>query len=149
MRKGRFERRYRCWFTLIELMAVIVILGILAVYVIKIGSGGVSDAKVANAKGQIRQIEDAVQMFHMDNSRYPEKLADLITEPASATNWKKGGYLKVLPKDPWKTNYFYKVPGPDDKPYVIGSYGADGKSGGEDYDVDITCWNIYDEQDED
>ena len=140
------ERRRR--FTLIEVMAVVVILGILAVVVIRIGNQNVVRARIAAAKGHIRQIEDEVQMFNMDNARYPEKLVDLITKPTDASNWKKGGYLKVLPKDPWKTNYFYEVPGPDDKPYVIGSYGADGKAGGEDDDADITCWNIYDEQDE-
>ncbi len=134
-------------FTLIEVMAVVVILGIIAVIVINVGNQQVIRARIGAAKGHIRQIEDAVQMFHMDNSRYPEKLSDLMTEPTYAPNWKKDGYLKVLPKDPWRNNYFYKVPGPNNKPYVIGSYGADGKSGGEDYDADITCWNIYDEQD--
>lgn len=141
------ERRRR--FTLIEVMAVVVILGILAVVVIRIGTQNVVRARIAAAKGHIRQIEDALQMFSMDNARYPDKLSDLVTKPTYAPNWKKGAYLKVLPKDPWKTNYFYKVPGPDDKPYVVGSYGADKKAGGEDENADITCWNIYDEQDED
>ena len=139
------ERRKR--FTLIEVMAVVVILGILAVVVIRIGTQNVVRARVAAAKGHVRQIEDALQMFNMDNGNYPDKLADLVTKPTYASDWKKGGYLKVLPKDPWKSNYFYKVPGPDGKPYVVGSYGADGKTGGEDENADITCWNIYDEQD--
>ena len=143
-RKKSLRRRR---FTLIEIVAVVVILGILAVAVINIAGREVIRAKISAAKGHIRQIEDAVQMFIMDNARYPEKLSDLVTEPTYASDWKKGGYLKVLSKDPWGINYFYKVPGPDDRPYVIGSYGADKKDGGEDDNADITCWNIYDEQD--
>ncbi len=139
------ERRRR--FTLIEVMAVVVILGILAVAVINIAGREVIRAKISAAKGHIRQMEDAVQMFNMDKGRYPEKLVDLTTEPSYATDWKKGGYLKILSMDPWKTNYFYKVPGSDNKPYVIGSYGKDKKAGGEDENADITCWNIYDEAD--
>lgn len=132
-------------FTLIEIMAVVVIIGILAMVGISVATQQVAKTKKTLAISQIRQIEDGVQMFYMDVGRYPEDLKSLITKPSGAGGWNEGGYLKVLPNDPWKHEYFYKTPGPDGRLYVIGSYGADGQEGGEKDNADITCWNIYDE----
>ncbi len=139
------NERKRCCFTLIEIMAVVVIIGILAVVGISVATTQVARAKRTTAIGHIRQIEDAVQMFYMDVGRYSQDLKALMTKPSDAGGWKEGGYLKVLPNDPWKNEYFYKTPGPDGRPYVVGSYGADGQEGGDKDNADITCWNIYDE----
>lgn len=135
--------RSRSGFTLIEVLAVVVILGILAGVVINRAWNAVIQARVETAKAQIAQIEEAIQMFHMDIARYPAALGDLITKPSDAAGYREGGYLKVLPKDPWKNDYFYKIPGPEGKPYVVGSYGSDKKEGGESDGKDITCWTIH------
>ncbi len=139
------NERKRCCFTLIEIMAVVVIIGILAVVGISVATQQVAKTKKTLAISQIRQIEDGVQMFYMDVGRYPQDLKSLMTKPSDASGWKDGGYLKILPNDSWGHEYFYKIPGPDGRPYVVGSYGADGQEGGDTDNADITCWNIYDE----
>ena len=143
MNGNRSEKNRRAGFTLIEVLAVVVILGILAGVVINRAWNAVVQARMETAKAQIAQIEEAIQMFHMDIARYPAALNDLITKPADASGYRDGGYLKVLPKDPWKNDYFYKTPGPGGKPYVVGSLGSDKKEGGEGDAKDITCWTIH------
>jgi len=138
-KKFRCERKYGDGFTLIEIMAVVVILGILAVVVISAVSDRVLDARIATAKAHIAQIEESVQMFYMDNGKYPGSIDAL----ASGSGSSKKTYLKIVPRDPWKNAYFYTVPGPGNHPYDVGCYGADGKSGGDGGDADITCWTIH------
>jgi general secretion pathway protein G len=52
--------------------------------------------------------------------------------------WRKGGYIKDLPKDPWGRPYLYRVPGPEGAPFAVLSLGADGQPGGSGRDADIT-----------
>jgi len=58
--------------------------------------------------------------------------------------WAPGGYLQeiTIPKDGWGNDFVYLLDPGDGKPFVIISYGADGKEGGEDYDADISCNNL-------
>lgn len=132
-------------FTLIELMVVIVILGILAAIIAPKLVGRTDDARVTQAKTQIRNLETALKLFKMDNGFYPsteQGLEALIIEPTIGQipkNYRKGGYLeqRKLPMDPWGNPYIYISPGANGE-YEIISYGADGKPGGEGYDADIT-----------
>lgn len=141
MKTGESRRGNKGGFTLIEIMAVVVILGILAVVVISSVGRHVTNARISTAKAHIGQIEEAVQIFYMDNGKYPDSISVL----ASGSGDGKQGYLKIVPKDPWKNAYFYTVPGPGGHPYEVGCYGADGKSGGEGFDADITCWTIHEQ----
>jgi len=132
-------------FTLIELMVVIVILGILAAIIAPRLVGRTDDARVTQAKIQIRNFETALKLFKMDNGFYPsteQGLDALITEPTigpTPHNYRKGGYLeqRKIPLDPWGNPYIYICPGVNGE-YDIMSYGADGKPGGDGYDADIT-----------
>lgn len=136
-------------FTLIEVMVVIVILGILAAIIAPRLIGRTDDAKVAQAKIQIKNFETALKLFKMDNGFYPsteQGLEALIKEPEIGEipkHFRKGGYLEKrgISPDPWDNAYVYISPGTNDD-YEIISYGADREPGGEGYYADITNWDM-------
>lgn len=136
-------------FTLIEIMVVIVILALLAALVGPKLIGRSDDARVADAKVQIRNIETALKLYKLDSSAYPtteQGLAALITKPTVGSipkNYKAEGYLesKTLPKDPWSNDYIYLSPSAQGD-YEICSLGGDGVKGGEGKAADICNWNI-------
>jgi general secretion pathway protein G len=135
-------------FTLIEIMVVVIIIGLLAAVVVPQFLGRVDDARVAKAKQDIQAMETALTLFKLDNFKYPttdQGLAALSTKPgdASVRNWRAGGYLKKVNKDPWGNDYQYLLPGTHGE-YDLYSLGADGQPGGEDADADIGNWNIGD-----
>ena len=145
----RFKLRQSRGFTLIELMVVIVILGILAVIIAPKMMGRVDEAKVTEAKVQIRNFETALKMYKMDNGQYPsteQGLEALVEKPTVGVipkNWREGGYLerKKVSLDPWGNAYLYLSPGLHED-YDIISYGADGVKGGEKFGADIESWNL-------
>lgn len=136
-------------FTLIEVLVVIFILSILAAIVAPKIIGRTDDARIAEARLQIKNFETALKLFKLDNGFYPsteQGLEALITKPTTGRippNYREGGYLeqKKIPLDPWGNPYIYLCPGIHGD-YDIISYGADGKEGGEGKDADITNWNI-------
>lgn len=136
-------------FTLIEIMVVIVILALLAALVGPKIIGRSDDARVADAKVQIRNIETALKLYKLDNSVFPatdQGLAALVTKPATGVipkNYKAEGYLesKKLPKDPWGNDYIYLSPS-EHGDYELCSYGADGARGGEGKAADICNYNL-------
>jgi len=136
-------------FTLIEVLVVIFILSILAALVAPKIIGRTDDARIAEAKLQIKNFETALKLFKLDNGFYPsteQGLEALIEKPTIGRipqNYREGGYLeqKKIPLDPWGNPYIYLCPGVHGE-YDIISYGADGKEGGEGKDADITNWNI-------
>ena len=132
-------------FTLIEVMVVIVILGVLAALVVPRVLSRPDEARVVAAKQDIASIGQALKLYRLDNQRYPsaeQGLQALVTKPELAPlppNWKPGGYLERLPKDPWGNAYLYVNPGLHGDIDVM-SLGADGKPGGEGIDADIGSW---------
>ena len=131
-------------FTLIEIMVVVVILGILAAFVVPNLMDQPIKAKITKANSDIGSIEAALDLYRLDNHRYPstdEGLEALIDKPADAPAWKEGGYLKKLPNDPWGNPYQYLNPGIHSSIDVF-SYGADGAEGGDGESADIGNWNI-------
>lgn len=136
-------------FTLIELMVVIVILSILAVWVAPKIMGRPDQAKQVKARVDIQSIETALRLYRLDSGMYPsteQGLEALVAAPATGKipkNWREGGYLDRgrVPKDPWGNEYVYLSPGVHGE-YDIISYGADGSPGGESYDADINSWEI-------
>ena len=128
-------------------MVVVVILGILAALVVPKVMGRADDARVTAAKQDLAQIMQALNLYKLDNSRYPTQeqgLQALVTKPTSgpsAPNWRSGGYLSKLPVDPWKNPYQYVNPGVRNEVDVM-SLGADGAPGGTDYDADIGSWDL-------
>jgi general secretion pathway protein G len=135
-------------FTLIEIMVVVVILGILAAIVVPKLASEPDKARVAKAKQDIRALESALQLYRLDNYYYPstsQGLEALVSRPGGeppAKNWKPGGYVQKLPKDPWGNPYQYMQPGAKSGDYDIFTLGADNKPGGEDADADVGNWNI-------
>lgn len=131
-------------FTLIEIMVVVVILGILAAFVVPNLMDQPIKAKITKANSDIGAIEAALDLYRLDNHRYPstdEGLEALIDKPADAPAWKEGGYIKKLPNDPWGNPYQYLNPGIHSSIDVF-SYGADGAEGGDGESADIGNWNI-------
>lgn len=130
-------------FTLIELMVVIVILGILAGVIVPRVMDNPDKARVAKAKHDITALESALDLYRLDNYTYPDTdqgLEALVSQPNDAPNWKQGGYIKRLKKDPWKHDYQYLYKGP--REIVIYSLGADGAPGGEGVYADISSEDI-------
>jgi general secretion pathway protein G len=131
-------------FTLIELMVVIVILGILAGVVVPRIMDNPDKARVAKAKHDITALESALDLYRLDNYAYPttdQGLEALVNKPSDAKNWKEGGYIKKLKKDPWQNDYLYMSPGEHGE-IDIYSLGADGAPGGEGVYADIGSWEI-------
>ncbi len=134
-------------FTLIEIMVVVVILAVLGALVVPKILENVDKARVTRAASDIRAIETALDLYRLDNFKYPtteQGLEALVKQPAdpSLTNYRSGGYLKAVPKDPWGNLYQYASPGADGREYDITSYGRDGKPGGEGYDADISSSSL-------
>jgi len=136
-------------FTLIELMVVIVILSVLAVWVAPKIMGRPEQAKQVKAKVDIQSFETALKLYRLDNGSYPtteQGLEALVTQPDTgklAKNWRAGGYIEKgkIAKDPWGNEFVYISPGVHGEFDII-SYGADGEPGGEEYNQDINSWEI-------
>lgn len=126
-------------FTLIEIIVVVVIIGILATFVAPKFLGRTDDARITKAKSDIQALESALELYKLDNYIYPstdQGLDALINQPSDdeAPNWKQGGYIKKLQKDPWQREYQYS----NDDGLNIYSLGADGIEGGEGPNADIS-----------
>ncbi len=128
-------------FTLIEIMVVIVILAILAGLVVPKVVGQSDKARVKTTETALATVSNALDMYKIDNSRYPtttQGLDALTTPPADAKNYPEGGYIKGgYPTDGWENELQYVAPGSENKPYDLFSLGADGQQGGEGQDADI------------
>jgi general secretion pathway protein G len=140
-------RRTAPGFTLIEIMVVIVILGIIAALVVPKVLERPDDARIVAAKSDIATIMQALKLYRLDNQRYPtgeQGLNALVARPDAPPvpqNWKPGGYLERLPKDPWQNPYQYLNPGLRGEVDVF-SFGADGQPGGAGKDADIGSWDL-------
>ena len=131
-------------FTLLEIMVVVVIMGMLASIVSFNVMGSKADAEVRKTRIDIKNIQQALDLYKLDNRRYPtteQGLKALIKKPTASPvpkNWKKGGYVQELPEDPWGNKYQYANPGvhnPDS--YDLYSFGPDQEEGSDD---DIGNW---------
>jgi len=133
-------------FTLIEIMVVIVILGVLAALVVPNVMGKAGEARMKAARVDLKGIETALNLYHMDNFVYPSSdqgLQALVAKPSGfpeAKNWTQP-YLKKAPKDPWGNEYQYLSPG-SSGPYDLFSLGSDGKPGGEGEAADVSVADL-------
>lgn len=130
-------------FTLIEIMVVVVILGILAAAVVPKIMSRPEQARIEKAKHDITSLESALNIYKLDNYNYPstdQGLEALVTKPSGSPqprNYKSGGYIKKLNKDPWGQAYLYLYPGTHSE-LDLYSLGPDGQPS----DDDIGNWNI-------
>ena len=135
------NRNKQSGFTLIEIMVVVVIIGILASVVVPRIMDNPDKARVAKAKNDLRALESALDIYRLDNFVYPttdQGLESLVSKPTSPEppNWKQGGYIKKLNKDPWGNEYLYM--NDENGEIEIYSLGADGAPGGEGPNTDIS-----------
>jgi general secretion pathway protein G len=134
-------------FTLIEVMVVVAILAVLAALIVPKVMSRPDEARVVAARQDIASLLQALKLYRLDNLRYPtteQGLGALVTRPTLAPvppNWKPGGYLERLPRDPWGHPYQYLSPGLHGEIDVF-SFGADGAAGGEGFDADIGSWTL-------
>jgi len=132
-------------FSLIELIAVVAILGILAAVAAPKIFGWPAKARIAKAKTEISNIESALQMYKLENFNYPstdQGLQALVEQPTGdpeAPNWQDGGYMDRVAKDPWGREYLYVSPG-ENGDIDVYTLGGDGQTGGEGENADIGNW---------
>lgn len=140
----RHMRQRQSGFTLLEVMVVIVILGILASLVVPNLMGNKESADRQKAISDIVSLENALDMYRLDNNRYPtteQGLDALVNKPTSspeARNYRDGGYIRRLPKDPWGNDYQLLSPGEHGKIDIF-SLGMDGEP---DTDDDVGNWDL-------
>ena len=134
----RFENN--AGFSFIELMVVIVMIGLLTSVVAINVLPSQDKAMVEKARADVAILTQAVEMYRMDNLRYPttDEGLDLLKQRRGSGQSQRG-YIKALPKDPWNNDYQYIIPG-EKGIFDIYSLGADGRLGGEDMDADIGNW---------
>lgn len=150
LRKARHARQAQRMqgFTLIEIMAVVLIIGMLTTLVGFAVFKQIDKARVSTTRAQMKNIETALEFYRMDNSRYPtteQGLDALVHKPASEPiprNYREGGYLRgeTVPKDPWQEPYQYTSEGSDD--FKLWSLGADNQPGGEGTARDIYAGEV-------
>ncbi len=134
-------------FTLVELMAVLLIVALLASVAARNFMGTTEKAKVTTTKATLKMLHGAVNMFKLDTGRYPTEemgLLELLEEPPDVYGWAPGGYLETtqVPLDAWRIEFIYQLNPESGKPFVIISYGADGREGGEGYDADLYSTDV-------
>ena len=141
------KRNIQRGFTLIEILVVVSILAILGALIVPKIMDRPNEARIVAAKHDIGTVVAALKLYKLDNGRYPttdQGLLALVEKPTSEpvpANWKSGGYLEKMPKDPWGHDYLYLNPGIKREIDVM-SYGADGVQGGEGFDADLGSWML-------
>jgi len=142
----RRDRPKRGGFTMIELMAVLIIMGLLFAVVAQNFMGRTEGAKVTTTEASLKVLHTSVNMFKMDTGRYPtedEGLLALVEQPLDLENYPLEGYLDLteVPLDGWNREFIYQEYPESGKPFVIISWGADGEEGGEGHDTDLLSTN--------
>ena len=127
-------------FTLIELLAVIAILGLIAAFAVPQVLKWVSGARSDSARIQIEALGGSIDLYRLEVGSFPPTLEALVVKPSGQDRW-DGPYIKkkVIPKDPWGNDYIYRYPG-NNGDYDLMSLGADNSEGGEGEQKDIVSW---------
>ena len=145
-RRGfKSANRAQAGFTLIEIMVVVAIIAILGATVVPLIMDRPNEARVVRAKNDIGNYSAALGLYKLDNFNYPstdqglESLVEPPTGDPEPANWKTGGYVQKLNKDPWGRDYLYIN---EDGRFEIISLGNDGVEGGEGFDADISSLDV-------
>ena len=139
MTRNKRRKRIRNGFTMVELMAMLIIIGLLATLVVTKVSSQVDKARITTTKANVKMLASAVRQFRMDTGQYPSEdmgLIDLIEQPMDLPEgrWQTGGYLETteLPIDGWGNEFVFQLYPESGKEFVIISFGPDGEEGTED-----------------
>ncbi len=135
-RKER-KKRVRYGFTMVELMAMLIIIGLLATLVVTKVASKIDQARETTTKANLKALAAAVNQFRMDTGRFPtedEQLMALIEQPTDVETWEPGGYLETteVPKDGWGNEFIFELYPESGKQFVIRSCGPDKEEGTED-----------------
>jgi general secretion pathway protein G len=126
-------------FTLLEMLAVIVLIGIIGAVVVTQVGKNVDKGKYGAGKAQLTTLSQKIENYALDNGSPPAQLQDLLVKPGTARNW-QGPYAKESElKDPWGHAFGYKYPG-DHGSFDLIFYGQDGQPGGDGYNADVGNW---------
>jgi len=131
---------------MIELMAVLIILGLLATVLVRNFMGQTDKARVTTTKTNLKILHQAITQFKMETGRLPtedEGLLALIEQPSDIEIWEPYLDTTDIPKDGWGNDFIYELYPESGKPFVIKSLGADGEEGGESYDADLYSTDAY------
>jgi general secretion pathway protein G len=137
MTRKQRKRYVRYGFTMVELMAMLIIIGLLATLVVTKVATKIDQARITTTKANLKILHSAVNQFKMDTGRFPTEelgLMELIEQPTDVLNWEPGGYLETteLPPDGWGNQFKYELYPESGKQFVIRSFGPDGEEGTED-----------------
>ena len=137
MTKEKRQRRRKYGFTMVELMAMLIIIGLLATLVVTKVASKIDQARYTTTTANLKALHVAVNQFYMDAKRYPtedEQLMALVEQPSDVEIWEPGGYLETteIPPDGWGNEFVYELYPESGKPFVIRSAGPDGEVGTED-----------------
>ncbi|MEY2150216.1 MULTISPECIES: type II secretion system major pseudopilin GspG [Rhodanobacter] len=136
---GFGNRRRSRGFTLLEMLAVIVLIGIIGTIVVRQVGHSVDKGKYGAGKAQLTTLGQDIDSYSLDNGSPPQSLDALVTKPANAPNW-QGPYAKESQlKDPWGHAFGYQYPGQHGN-YDLIFYGQDGRPGGTGYNADVGNW---------
>lgn len=126
----------RYGFTMVELMAILIIIGLLATVVIRKFTSKIDDARVITTKANLKLLHSAVNQFKMDISRFPSEdvgLMELIEQPSDVTGtWEPYLETTELPKDGWGHDFIYELYPESGRQFAIRSAGPDGEEGTDD-----------------
>jgi len=137
MTRKQRKRYVRYGFTMVELMAMLIIIGLLATLVVTKVATKIDDARITTSKANLKILHSAVNQFKMDTGRFPTEelgLLELIEQPTDVMKWEPGGYLETteVPPDGWGNEFKYELYPESGKQFVIRSFGPDGEEGTED-----------------
>lgn len=144
--KRQIARHSGAGFSLVEILVVLVIMGLLISVVAPTVLNRADEARVQKVQADFKAIETALKIYRLDNYVYPsteqglEALVTPSTLDPEPRNFKEGGYLAEVPRDPWGRPYLYLSPGERGEVDIY-SLGADGLSGGEGKNADIGNWS--------
>jgi general secretion pathway protein G len=133
-------------FSLIELMAVIVILGILASIVVVNVAPVFQRAYLEKIRADLTQVTKALELYRFNELTYPssDQGLEALTKPHPELKnpflFPENGYLSSLPLDPWGREYIYEYPGNRSSSYDLYTLGADGIEGGDGENTDFGNW---------
>ena len=133
------KKHIRRAFTMVELMAMLIIIGLLAAVVGRKVLSQIDTARITTTKANLKILADAVKQFRMNTGQYPSEdlgLLDLVEEPMDIREgtWPPGGYIDTteVPKDAWGNDFYFQLFPESGKDFVIISFGPDGEEGTED-----------------
>lgn len=140
MRHTRFKpARHQGGFTLLEMLAVIVLLGIVATIVVRQVGGNVDKGKYGAGKAQLASLGMKIESYGLDVGSPPKSLQQLVEKPGNTAGW-AGPYAKQSDlKDPFGHAFGYRFPG-EHGAFDLIFYGQDGQPGGEGYSADLGNW---------